>query len=591
MFSLEWAPFEVTAFAAVGILLLFNIITPEQAVSGFSNKAVITIAAMFVLSRAIEKTGFLEVFADKLYTYGGNHKWLTIFIFLLTVALISGFINNTASVAIFIPLATNLCQKFKISPSKLLLPLSYAAIFGGTLTLIGTSTNLVVSSFMEEHVSNVYPNGISPFSMFEFTKLGIIFLIVGIFYVLFASKWLLHSRAIISSLTRKYHLGPFFTEFKVGPDSPLVGNAIKDQEISKQYELEIYMIIRDKKRIRKGLNSIIIQENDILMAHVAVNKMMKFSEEMNMLLLSDVKMTQKELTGKNHVIVEAIVSQYSNMIGQTFKSYNFRNMFDGIVLAVRRQRETLREKIGKIILRFSDTLLILIPKGKLEDLRNSSDLIVLEELKITLKYERYWWLSILVIPVIMGLASFGIVPIMKGALLGVIILLVLKSISIHDVYESLNLQVIFLIAALLPIGHAITTTGTDKLLADFIYSISNNIENSNFKFRILVGVIYLLSMVLSAFISNTAIGVVMTPIAISISEIFMVDPRPFLVAVCFGASASFLTPMGYQTNLMVFGPGRYKFIDFIKAGLPLSIIYWMLAFYFIPIFWPFSDIN
>ena len=590
MFSLEWAPFEVTAFAAVGILLLFNIITPEQAVSGFSNKAVITIAAMFVLSRAIEKTGFLEVFADKLYTYGGNHKWLTIFIFLLTVALISGFINNTASVAIFIPLATNLCQKFKISPSKLLLPLSYAAIFGGTLTLIGTSTNLVVSSFMEEHVSNVYPDGISPFSMFEFTKLGIIFLIVGIFYVLFASKWLLHSRAIISSLTRKYHLGPFFTEFKVGPDSPLVGNAIKDQEISKQYELEIYMIIRDKKRIRKGLNSIIIQENDILMAHVAVNKMMKFSEEMNMLLLSDVKMTQKELTGKNHVIVEAIVSQYSNMIGQTFKSYNFRNMFDGIVLAVRRQRETLREKIGKIILRFSDTLLILIPKGKLEDLRNSSDLIVLEELKITLKYERYWWLSILVIPVIMGLASFGIVPIMKGALLGVIILLVLKSISIHDVYESLNLQVIFLIAALLPIGHAITTTGTDKLLADFIYSISNNIENSNFKFRILVGVIYLLSMVLSAFISNTAIGVVMTPIAISISEIFMVDPRPFLVAVCFGASASFLTPMGYQTNLMVFGPGRYKFIDFIKAGLPLSIIYWMLAFYFIPIFWPFSNI-
>ena len=590
MFSLEWAPFEVTAFAAVGILLLFNIITPEQAVSGFSNKAVITIAAMFVLSRAIEKTGFLEVFADKLYTYGGNHKWLTIFIFLLTVALISGFINNTASVAIFIPLATNLCQKFKISPSKLLLPLSYAAIFGGTLTLIGTSTNLVVSSFMEEHVSNVYPDGISPFSMFEFTKLGIIFLIVGIFYVLFASKWLLHSRAIISSLTRKYHLGPFFTEFKVGPDSPLVGNAIKDLEISKQYELEIYMIIRDKKRIRKGLNSIIIQENDILMAHVAVNKMMKFSEEMNMLLLSDVKMTQKELTGKNHVIVEAIVSQYSNMIGQTFKSYNFRNMFDGIVLAVRRQRETLREKIGKIILRFSDTLLILIPKGKLEDLRNSSDLIVLEELKITLKYERYWWLSILVIPVIMGLASFGIVPIMKGALLGVIILLILKSISIHDVYESLNLQVIFLIAALLPIGHAITTTGTDKLLADFIYSISNNIENSNFKFRILVGVIYLLSMVLSAFISNTAIGVVMTPIAISISEIFMVDPRPFLIAVCFGASASFLTPMGYQTNLMVFGPGRYKFIDFIKAGLPLSIIYWILAFYFIPIFWPFTNI-
>ncbi|MAJ44646.1 MAG: hypothetical protein CMF96_07880 [Candidatus Marinimicrobia bacterium] len=590
MFVLEWVPFEVTAFAALGILLVFNIITPEQAVSGFSNKAVITIASMFVLSRAIEKTGFLEVFADKLYTFGGNKKWLTIFIFLLTVAIISGFINNTASVAIFIPLAINLCQRFKISPSKLLLPLSYAAIFGGTLTLIGTSTNLVVSSFMEDHTSLIYPEGIPAFSMFEFTKLGTIFLIVGIFYIMFASRWLLHSRSIISSLTRKYHLGPFFTEFKVGPDSPLVGNTIKDLGISKEYDLEMYMIIRDKKRIRKGLNSVPIQKGDILMAHVGIDKMMKFSEEMNMLLLSDVKMTQQELTGRNHVIVEAIISQHSHMIGQTLGSYNFRNMFDGLVLAIRRQRETLREKIGKIILRFSDTLLILIPKGKLDDLKKSADLIALEELNITLKYERYWWLSILVIPLIMILASFGIIPIMKGAILGVIILLVLRSISIHDVYESLNLQVIFLIAALLPIGHAITSTGADKLLADFIFSLSNSIENPDTKFRILIGVIYLLSMVLSAFISNTAIAVVMTPIAISMSETFMLDPRPFLIAVCFGASTSFMTPMGYQTNLMVFGPGQYKFMDFIKAGLPLSIIYWILAVYAIPKLWPFIQV-
>ena len=590
MFVLEWVPFEVTAFTALGILLLFNIITPEEAVSGFSNKAVITIAAMFVLSRAIEKTGFLEVFADTLYNFAGNRKWITITIFLITVAVISGFINNTASVAIFIPLAINLCQRFKISPSKLLLPLSYAAIFGGTLTLIGTSTNLVVSSFMEEHTSQLYPNGIPAFSMFEFTKLGLLFLIVGIFYILFASRWLLHSRSIISSLTRKYHLGPFFTEFKVGPDSPLVGNTVNEMGVLKNYDLEMYMIIRDKKRIRKGINNIQIQKGDILLAHVGVDKMMKFSEEMNMLLLSDVKMTQQELTGRNHVIVEAIVSQQSHMIGQTLQSYNFRNMFEGLVLAIRRQRETLREKIGKIILRFSDTLLILIPKGKLDDLRNSADLIVLEELNITLKYERYWWLSILVIPLIMALASFGIVPIMKGAILGVIILLILRSISIHDVYESLNLQVIFLIAALLPIGHAITTTGTDKLIANLIYSLGDSIENPDTKFRMLVGVIYLLSMVLSAFISNTAIGVVMTPVAISISETFMVDPRPFLIAVCFGASASFMTPMGYQTNLMVFGTGQYKFMDFIKAGLPLSIIYWLLAIYAIPILWPFTRI-
>ncbi|MBC8198297.1 MAG: SLC13 family permease [Candidatus Marinimicrobia bacterium] len=590
MFVLEWVPFEVTAFGAMGVLLLFGILTPEEAVSGFSNKAVITIAAMFVLSRAIEKTGFLEVFSNKLYTLGGNRKWPTIFIFLFSVAIISGFINNTASVAIFIPLAINLCQKFKISPSKLLLPLSYAAIFGGTLTLIGTSTNLVVSSFMEDYSSNIFIDGIPAFTMFEFTKLGVIFLIVGLIYIMFASRWLLHSRSIISSLTRKYHLGPYFTEFKVGPDSQLVGNTIKEMDISKKYNIEIYMIIRDKKRIRKRINTLSIQKGDILLAHIGVDDLMKFSEEMNMLLLSDVKMTQQELTGRNHVIVEAIISQHSNMIGKSLQTYNFRNLFEGLVLAIRRQRETLREKVGKIKLRFSDTLLIMIPKGRMEDLKKSSDLIVLEELNITLKYERYWWLSILVIPLIMGLASFGIVPILKGAMLGVIILLLLRSISIHDVYESLNLQVIFLIAALLPIGHAITSTGADKLIADFIFSIGDTTQNSDTKFRLLVGIIYLLSMVLSAFVSNTAIAVVMTPVAISISETFMVDPRPFLIAVCFGASASFMTPMGYQTNLMVFGPGQYKFKDFVKAGLPLSIIYGIIAIYTIPYFWPFSNI-
>jgi di/tricarboxylate transporter len=584
MFVLEWVPFEVTAFGAIGVLLLFGILTPDQAVSGFSNKAVITIASMFVLSRAIEKTGFLEVFSNKLYTLGGNRKWPTIFIFLFSVAIISGFINNTASVAIFIPLAINLCQKFKISPSKLLLPLSYTAIFGGTLTLIGTSTNLVVNSFLED-----YPD-VDGFKMFEFTKLGIIFLIIGLIYIMFASRWLLHSRSIISSLSRKYHLGPYFTEFKVGPDSQLVGNTVKELAISKKYDIELYMIIRDKKRIRKKVNTLPIQKGDILLAHVGVDDLMKFSKEMNMLLLSDVKMTQQELTGQNHVIVEAIIAQHSNMIGKSLQTYNFRNLFEGLVLAIRRQRETLREKIGKIRLRFSDTLLIMIPKGRMDDLKKNSDLIVLEELNITLKYERYWWLSILVIPLIMGLASFGIVPIMKGAILGVVILLLLRSISIHDVYESLNLQVIFLIAALLPIGHAITSTGADKLIAEFIFSIGDTIQNSDTKFRILVGIIYLLSMVLSAFVSNTAIAVVMTPVALSISETFMLNPLPFLVAVCFGASASFMTPMGYQTNLMVFGPGQYKFKDFLKVGIPLNIIYAIIAIYAIPYFWPFKNI-
>jgi len=273
-FVMEILPIEVTAMGAIGVLLLFNVLTWQEAISGFSNPAVITIGAIFILSRALVKTGFLEVFADFLAKKGGNRKWLTIFIFLLTVSIISGFINNTAAVAIFIPLGIDLCQRFHISPTKVLLPLSYAAIFGGTLTLIGTSTNLVVSSIMEEM-------NMAPFSMFEFTKLGLIFLVLGTLYNMVISKWFMPSRSIISSLTRKYHMGSFLTEFKVGENSPLIEKTYKDLDISQKYNLQVYKIIRDSKNIRFNLQNIIIREGDIFLVHINVKDMLKFKDASN----------------------------------------------------------------------------------------------------------------------------------------------------------------------------------------------------------------------------------------------------------------------------------------------------------------------
>ena len=351
---MEILPLEVTAMGAIGILLLFNVLTWQEAISGFSNPAVVTIGAIFIMSRALVKTGFLEVFADFLVKKGGKQKWLTIFIFLLTVSIISGFINNTASVAIFIPLAIDLCQRFHISPTKVLLPLSYAAIFGGTLTLIGTSTNLVVRSIIEEL-------NLTPFSMFEFTKLGIIFLVLGTLYNMVISKWFMPSRSIISSLTRKYHMGSFLTEFKVDEDSPLVGHTYSKMDISKKYNLQVYKIIRDSKNIRFNLQNMIIRIGDIFLVQINVKDMLKFKDDMKVLLLSDVKMNQAELTGKNHVIVEGIVSQQSSLIGKTLQEFDFRNRFGSFVLAVKHQRELLREKVAHIRLRFSDTLLIMVP--------------------------------------------------------------------------------------------------------------------------------------------------------------------------------------------------------------------------------------
>jgi len=588
-FVFEIVPMEVTALGTVGLLLICNIITIDEAISGFSNKAVITIGAIFIISRALVKTGFLEVLSDYLYKFGGNSKWLTFFIFFVTTAIISGFLNNTAAVAIFIPLALKLCQRFHISPTKVLLPLSYAAIFGGTLTLIGTSTNLIVNSFLENHST------IEPFKMFEFTKLGIIFCFVGIIYNLIISRWILPSRAITSSLTQKYHMSTYLTEFKIEDDSKLIGKSISDFNVKQKYEFDIVKIIRNDIDLTIALNDTIIRSNDVLLIQINVKQILNFKKELGLLLLSDIKLSQNELTGNNHVLVEGLIPQNSNIIGKTLSQLNYREMYNSFVLAISRQSEFLRDKVAHIKLRFSDTLLIMAPKDKIESMREKNDLIILEELDIHLRYERYWWLSILLLPIVMILASLQIISITEGAILAAILLLVLKSISMTDVYEAINWPVIFLIALLIPIGTAMENTGAANFLTDGIINYVNQIDmDIEMEIKYVISILYLITFITSAFISNAAVAIILSPLAILLSEHFQssdltaaVDPtRAFLMAICFGASASFMTPIGYQTNLMVFGPGQYKFKDFLLAGIPLTLIFWVLASYFIPIYWP-----
>ena len=633
-FSLEILPLEVTALAAVGLLVLFNIISIDDAISGFSNNAVVAIGAIFILSRSLVKTGFLEVLARFLYKMGGNNPWITVAIFLFTVSLISGFINNTAAVAIFIPIVFKISQRFHISPTKLLLPLSYAAILGGTLTLIGTSTNLVVSSVMEETYEHfidceiqdeqyicadspdwingegkgrgVYNKGdkffdinkngewdkLEPISMFEFTQLGLIFIGIGMFYILIISRWFLPSRAITTSLTQKYHVQKYLTEFKIPKDSKLIGNSFNFLKTSKKYGFQPYKIIRDQQELIYNLNSAVIHEADVIIGQIHLGELMRFKDEMKVLLLSDVKMNQNELMGQNFILVEGLIPHQSSIIGNTLNQYDFKHRFSSFVLAIKRQKELLREKIAHIKLKFSDTILIMVPKTKLNSLRESNDLIVLEELDIHLRYQQYWWLSIIVIPLIMILSSLGIISIVKGVVLGAILLLVLKVISIQEAYESIDWSVIFLIAALIPLGLAINGTNADITIGNFVLYLAELISplfNKETYYIVLISLLYFLAMFVSSFLSNAAVAVVFTPIAVALGNNLGIDSRPLIFAICLGASNSFLTPIGYQTNMMVYAPGQYKFSDFIKVGLPISIIFWITATVLITRFWPIES--
>ena len=594
-FIFEWMQIEVTALAVAGLILLVDVIADvggypsfllaehEDIFKGFSNSAVIAIGAMFILSRALVRTGFLVVFADMMYKWAGRWRWMSISLFLIVVSLLSGLINNTAVVAIFIPFVIDICQRYHISPSKLLLPLSYAAIFGGTLTLIGTSTNLLVNSIIENTPGKEH----LVFGMFEFTKLGLIFLAVGTLYNIVVAKWLIPSRAIVSSLTQKYQISKYVTEYKVDEKSSLIGQAFKNIKNDIDYSAGIMKILRSGVSI-KNPESATIEKDDVLIVNINADNILKFKSQFNLLILPDVKMSQQELEGDNHILVEAIITQNSNLIGKTLSDSNFRNIFSSFVLAIKRQTELLRNKVSNIKLKFSDTLLIMIPREKLHKIKDSFDFIVLEELNIHLNYHRYWWLSVLVIPAVMVLTTFGWLPIHVASVFGCAILLICRTITVDDAFESINLSVIFLIAALIPLGLSIQHTGLDDKIANFFLVIESMLPDTPSTQYIFLAIFYLVTFLSTAFLSNAVVAIILTPISFLIADGIGCNPQPFLMAICFGASACFMTPMGYQTNLMVFGPGQYKMKDFVYIGLPLNIIFWLLAIYLIPQFWSFD---
>tara|TARA_B100001245_G_scaffold6735_1_gene4756 strand:+ start:5187 stop:6998 length:1812 start_codon:yes stop_codon:yes gene_type:complete len=585
LFVMELFPLDVTALSILAVVLVLGYISPEEAISGFANPAVITIALLFVLSHALQKSGILEYMVIRLNKLTERSRFLGLFVFLISVALASAFVNNTAIVAIFIPLTIRLAQKYNLSPSKLLMPLSYIAIIGGTLTLVGTSTNLLVNS--------IYVNSISsspPLGMFEFAKFGLVMLVIGMAYLLIAVPFLIPSRTVTSSLTKSYHMGGYLTELKVSAESPLVGRTCKERAVNKNYDITVLDILRDGKLISKNIRDTFIHPEDILFVRGSLENFLRMKEVEKVTMLTDEKLTQVELIHDDNTLVECLITNQTDLVGKSLMEINFRRRFGSFILAIRREGEILRKKIAHVVLQAFDTLLIYGPIEKIKELSDSGDFIVLGEIEATLQKHKYWWVSVAVILGTVILAALGIVPILKGALIGTIFLLVIRVITANEAYQSINWQVIVLIAALIPLGIVIQKSGTAFWIGTVLNDIANTF-NPLIRPTIMLSLVYLVTIILTEMTSNAATAIIMTPIAISAAQQMGLDPRTFVFAVCFAASASFITPIGYQTNLMVYGPGGYKFTDYVRMGLPLAIVLWCIATWLIPILWPFTSIN
>jgi len=587
LFATERYPVDVVAIIAMSVLVVTGIITPEQGVSGFSNSATITVAAMFILSAALFKSGAVVGIGKKMAQLFKFNFWIGIFVLMVTVAAISAFINNTPVVAIFIPILAGAAASSNKSLGKMLMPLSFASMFGGLCTLIGTSTNILVSGIAADH-------GLEPFAMFEMTKMGLIFFGAGLVYMMVVGIHLIPNRGDSGGLVKKFGMGEYLTEIVLLHNAPSVGKTINNSPLVKLLEIDILEVNKKGQHYIMPSGDMLLEEGDILKVRCDVEKIKTLKERQGIALKTDVKFNElkSKIKEKNNdqdklVLVEAVVATNSHFEGKTVKQLGFRQRYGATVLAIRHRGEVMRDKVATTILRSGDTLLIEVDRDKLPflqqlQLRGRNTFLIVSEVGFPKFRKDKIYTVVLTMATIIALASLEILPIMVAAIIGCMFLVVTKCISMEEAYTAIDWKVIFLLAGAMSLGVALDNSGAAVLLSGFLIDLVGEWGPSA-----IVSVLFLITSLLTSAMSNNASAVLLAPIAIAAAIAMEVDPRPMLMAITFAASSSFMTPVGYQTNTMIYGAGGFKFADFIRVGTPLNVIFWLLATFLIPVFFPF----
>ena len=574
-FVFQWLPVDVTALATLGLLLLFGLVSPAEALSGFSNEAVIVVLMMFILSSSLVQSGVVTRVGHHIAQIAGRSRWRASILLLALTGGLSAFINNTAAVAISMPLGIHLAKHYRFSPSKILMPLSFASIFGGMCTLVGTSTNLLVSSMAADR-------GLAPFGVFEFFAVGGVLFVLGMSYNVFVMLRFLPSRSAASSLTLKYQMSAYLTEVRVPEGSRLVGSTVVAEEISDRFRLNVVEIIHGQRKISVDLRSTAIAADDVLLVRGTMEDIVGLKQHYGLLLLSEVKLDDWDLNDESNILMELQLLPLSRLAGQTLKTIDFRRRFGCFVLALNRTGELIHDKLALIPLKPWDTLLVFGPQAQVKAVVRLDDFNPLQELDVRLHLHPCWWLSTAVILAVMVLAATGVLLILTAAILAVVVLLVLRVFTIQEAYKSVDWTVIFLLAAILPLGLAMEGVGLAAAIGHRLAAVA-----APYGPGAALALVVLATVLLTEMISNNSAAVLMVPVAFSLAGELAVDPKPFMMAVAFAASMSFITPIGYQTNTMVYGPGAYRFTDYTRAGLPLTVVFWAVTSLLVPLVWPF----
>ncbi|MCA9938714.1 MAG: SLC13 family permease [Anaerolineales bacterium] len=577
LFATERIRVDVVSLMVLLSLFLTGIISVEDAFGGFANPAVITVWAIYMMSDGMARVGVADMLGARILRLAGNDQARLVFYIMLMVGIMSAFTNNIGATAVLLPAVISIGTQTNVPASKLLIPLAFGSLLGGVTTLIGTPPNLLVSAALVEA-------GLAPFNLLDFTPLGVIILASSILYMVFIGRHLLPERREVShsaDLARDYHLRDYLCELTVLPNSPLVDKTLEQARLGEIYDLTVIALVRNGETHLDLVATSVLHAGDRLLCKGSVQDMLSLQEQLGISFDANTHVRVRDLISADTILAELVVSQRADFIGQTLQEADFRNRYDLTVLAIWHDTAHITASLEDIPLRLGDVLLVHGRRERIESLRGHNGFLVLGPLEIETPRHHKAPLAVAIFASMIGLVLVGVLHISAAAVMGTVLFVLTGVMTMDEAYRAVEWKSVFLIAGMLPMSIAMQQTGAAQLAADSILGLVGS-----FGARGLLLGLFILTTILTGFMSNAAAAVLVAPIAISAAQGLGLEPHGFVMGVGIAASSAFFTPVGHQANVLVYGPGGYRFFDYTKVGVPLTILIWILMLIFLPVFFP-----